>query len=327
WAGDVSEADSVLQLLEERFPGSLQIPRRASNIALARHDWATAEAMAREVLNASPNLQQWARNRLAEVAQIHGQMARASRERREALRIEAQRVGMSAEERDLRMEFDDVERQLSYLSDPTVLAPRLEGIWERFRALTAEREPAQRGYDDFITPFARAGMAAAASELLTEYRAALSERERSDLFTRSFLIRYEGQVALADGRPEEAAELFGQACDVVRGIIALCEANPDLGVAYERAGSSDSALAVYERFLALEANRFDADRTMYAATHRRLGELYEERGDREKAVEYYARFVELWKDADPELQPLVEDVRRRIARLVGEPRRQSRALR
>ncbi len=40
--------------------------------------------------------------------------------------------------------------------------------------------------------------------------------------------------------------------------------------------------------------------------------------DSQKAVEYYDRFVELWKDADEELQPVVRDVRARIARLVGE---------
>ncbi len=38
------------------------------------------------------------------------------------------------------------------------------------------------------------------------------------------------------------------------------------------------------------------------------------------AVHWYNGFVELWKDADPELQPQVDDVRERIARLAGEPR-------
>ena len=320
WAGDVQEADSVLRLLGERFPGSLEIPENASDVARARHDWATAEARARDLLSASPWAQQWAHTRLAEVAQIHGQMARASRERHEALRIQAQRVGMSVEERELRMELDDVLRQLSYVPDPTALALHVEQVWIRFRSLTAEREPDQRGYDDFILAFARAGRPASASELLTEYRAALSERERADLFTRSALLRYEGQVALADSRPEDAAGLFRQSCDLIRETIALCEASPELGRAYDRADDADSALAVYERFVALQANRFAADRNWYAAVHRRLGELYEERGDREKAVEYYSKFVELWRDADPEVQPVVEDVRARIARLVGEPR-------
>ncbi len=52
----------------------------------------------------------------------------------------------------------------------------------------------------------------------------------------------------------------------------------------------------------------------------RLAQLYEGRGDTDEAIEYYNRFVELWQDADPVLQPIVEDVRGRIAGLVGERR-------
>jgi len=55
-----------------------------------------------------------------------------------------------------------------------------------------------------------------------------------------------------------------------------------------------------------------------AATLRRLGELYEARGDRAKAREYYGHFVDLWKDADPELQPLVVDARASLKRLSAE---------
>ncbi len=33
---------------------------------------------------------------------------------------------------------------------------------------------------------------------------------------------------------------------------------------------------------------------------------------------YYDKFVELWKNGDPELRPVVEDVWQRIARLVAE---------
>ena len=47
----------------------------------------------------------------------------------------------------------------------------------------------------------------------------------------------------------------------------------------------------------------------------RLGELYEAQGDKQKAASYYTKFVELWKNADPELQPKVAEVRRALARL------------
>jgi hypothetical protein len=50
-------------------------------------------------------------------------------------------------------------------------------------------------------------------------------------------------------------------------------------------------------------------------TLRRLGALYEERGDAGKATEYYTRFVTLWKDADPDLQPRVAEVKRRLEAL------------
>jgi hypothetical protein len=51
---------------------------------------------------------------------------------------------------------------------------------------------------------------------------------------------------------------------------------------------------------------------------RRAGELYEARSDRERAVSSYQRFLDLWRDADPELQPQVVEVRRRLAALTAE---------
>jgi hypothetical protein len=44
-----------------------------------------------------------------------------------------------------------------------------------------------------------------------------------------------------------------------------------------------------------------------------LGFLVLARGERQKAREHYARFLELWRDCDPELRPLVEEARRRMA--------------
>ena len=52
-----------------------------------------------------------------------------------------------------------------------------------------------------------------------------------------------------------------------------------------------------------------------AGVRRRLGELYEAKGDTAKAVEQYRAFIEQWKNADPELQPRVVEVRRRLQAL------------
>jgi hypothetical protein len=57
-----------------------------------------------------------------------------------------------------------------------------------------------------------------------------------------------------------------------------------------------------------------------AVTLIRVAELHEARDEHELAAQRYNELVELWRDADPELLPIVHDIRSRIARLVDEPR-------
>jgi hypothetical protein len=40
--------------------------------------------------------------------------------------------------------------------------------------------------------------------------------------------------------------------------------------------------------------------------------------EREKAHEHYRRFIELWQAADPELQPLLDAARRKLAQVGAE---------
>lgn len=54
-----------------------------------------------------------------------------------------------------------------------------------------------------------------------------------------------------------------------------------------------------------------------APAHLQRGELLERMGERARAAEHYARFLELWRDADPELRPLVERARQRLGALRG----------
>ena len=75
----------------------------------------------------------------------------------------------------------------------------------------------------------------------------------------------------------------------------------------------------YERFV--NGHNVDPGNREFflAAALRRLGEMYESKGQRAKALEYYGRFVDLWKNADPELQSAVREVRGRLAQLAREP--------
>ncbi len=61
-----------------------------------------------------------------------------------------------------------------------------------------------------------------------------------------------------------------------------------------------------------------ADLPFIAPSHLRRAEIYERLGDNAQAVEHYTRFLDLWKDADPELQPTVRDVQQRLAKLAEE---------
>jgi len=64
-------------------------------------------------------------------------------------------------------------------------------------------------------------------------------------------------------------------------------------------------------------SRMNSDQYFLAVMYRRLAELWENKGDKTKAADYYTKFIDLWKNADPELQPKVADAKRRLAKLTG----------
>lgn len=121
-----------------------------------------------------------------------------------------------------------------------------------------------------------------------------------------------GHIALAERRYADAVREYRAADE---GLCIVCPL-PNIARAHDLAGEADSAIAVFTRYVETpDAYRRPTDATFLAGTYKRLGELWEAKGDQAKAVTYYAKFVELWKDADPELQPRVAEVRRRLARV------------
>jgi tetratricopeptide (TPR) repeat protein len=134
-------------------------------------------------------------------------------------------------------------------------------------------------------------------------------------------------VALAEHRPLDAVVEYRQADTLGDGPADECaQCLPmNLGRAFDLADMPDSAVAEYEHYLAtprLIAGPFEfTDFKVLAGIHKRLGELYEAKGDKQNAAGHYLRFVELWKNADPELQPKVAEARARLARLQDTERR------
>ncbi|HET8625673.1 MAG TPA: tetratricopeptide repeat protein, partial [Gemmatimonadales bacterium] len=175
--------------------------------------------------------------------------------------------------------------------------------------------PLNRPYPRLAKFFAQAGERETARRLLREYEANVPGGiRRGSQFRHSAY----GELALADGRLEDAANAF-RAISAEFAVCNMC-GQYDLGRVFDRMGAPDSARAAYER-AANSPNFFRVmgDAFGLAPSYKRLGELYEAKGDRKRAADYYGKLVDLWKDADAELQPAVTEIRQRLARLAQEP--------
>ncbi len=122
-------------------------------------------------------------------------------------------------------------------------------------------------------------------------------------------------IDMAEGRPREAAAKFRESLRFSGGAAASrVDRDPDIGLAFERAGMADSAIAVYEHYLnATTSWESDAFKLVPILEH--VAPLYERRGDRAKAKAAYGRIAELWKDPDPELRKRADHARERFAAL------------
>jgi tetratricopeptide (TPR) repeat protein/tRNA A-37 threonylcarbamoyl transferase component Bud32 len=175
--------------------------------------------------------------------------------------------------------------------------------------------PADRPYLELADVYAKARRPDQARRYLKEYEAAVPEPVRRTILWRGLVY---GSVAEAEGHPEEAIMQY-QAAYAATGGCGVCGL-PQLAAVYDRQGQSDSARMLYQRYAETQAPfNWRVDNSELAAAYKRLGELYEARNDRKQAVRYYEKFVDLWKDADPELQPGVKEVRGRLAKLAQEP--------
>ena len=177
----------------------------------------------------------------------------------------------------------------------------------------ASMRPTDRPYAGLAWFYAEAGRPERGRQLLAEYAVQVPEAFR---LREPFRHGAAAAVALAEGRIQDAIKEYRAWYE--EDSCAVCGLY-ELGRVYERTGQRDSALAVYERAVTTPGmlRMFEEAGTL-GPTYKRLGELYEERGQLDKARDFYGRFVDLWKNADPELQPLVRDVKQRLVRLTAE---------
>jgi tetratricopeptide (TPR) repeat protein len=172
-----------------------------------------------------------------------------------------------------------------------------------------------RPYSELAAVFTTTGSMDRAEALLARVARQIPEEVLRRDGMRAYAL---ASITLSRGDGRAALSAFRRAHRLLR--CTTCTAF-DEGRTFENLGEADSAIVQYERFV--NGHNVDPENREFflAAALRRLGEMYESKGQRAKALEYYGRFVDLWKDADPEFQPLVADIRKHMAELAGEPPR------
>ncbi len=197
--------------------------------------------------------------------------------------------------------------------DPEGGVGRVESALESFPLNSLE--PFDRPYLELAEFYARAGDAVRGRQLQQAFDRDVPAEFRPLLGVEH--DRASAQVLLAEGRLEDAQAMFRRADRQSCRICVL----PGLARIYDQQGNADSLQAVLERYvLTPEDDRLWIDPLELAGVLRRLALLHEARGNVADALHYYGRFVDLWKDADPELQPLVTAARESIERLSRERR-------
>ncbi len=133
------------------------------------------------------------------------------------------------------------------------------------------------------------------------------------------------RIAWGHGRPDRALDNLRQ-IETERTPASVISVIPFSGLPQERflrgevlnaLGRFDEAHSWFSAFHEHSA----WGRVHIAPAHFRSGEIDERLGRLDEAALHYASFAELWKDADPELRPLVAEARARVDRLRAETRR------
>ena len=306
--GKKSDAHQTLRQYEAALPSHPNLLSYHSALLMVDGQYDSASALLerglRERTGDTPARANWARIR-SDVASIHGRITDAERWYADSRRWDAQRGVRSAA---LNSSLDSAWFDVWFRGKKEDAARRVELA---LQAHPVDSLPvAERPYGSLVNIYSLAGRPDRARQMATAF-----ERSRGAVVQIADTVQRHamaGDIAMAEGRHADAVREY-RISDV--GPCVVC-ALPALGRAYDLAGDADSAIAVFTRFVETPyLQRGDPDAQNLAGTYKRLGELYEAKGDKQKAASYYTKFVELWKNADPELQPKVAEVKKRLARL------------
>ncbi|HEY4320591.1 MAG TPA: protein kinase [Gemmatimonadales bacterium] len=191
----------------------------------------------------------------------------------------------------------------------------------------AAMSPADRPMLVVISLYALAGKPDRAQSLFDEEIATDPYAKAPDFGVTLSSMR--AQIALARGKYDDAIREFRSALVAEDGLPAYMDYDAMFGLAhaFDLKGEADSSRIYFERYLAISpasANPTATFMTFFyaspAAADKRLGELYDAAGHPSQALKYYGAFADQWKNADPDLQPVVTGVKKRMAELAAQER-------
>ncbi|MCU0622370.1 MAG: tetratricopeptide repeat protein, partial [Gemmatimonadaceae bacterium] len=303
--GRTADARRTIDLIRRRFPEFRPVESMAAALdaAVGRYDSAAAHfATIARGENAEADGKVNGEFGLAAIAMVEGRLRAATPHFAAGNRLAAS-AGVPVSP----LQGPVLESYLDafFRGQPEQARRRLDAV--ATKAALAKLPLEQRPYFDLATIYAIAGRPERARAFVAE-----ADSAAPDLRIAAWRAGREtamGEIHLAEGKPREAIGYFLKADS---GVCRICIL-PRLGAAYDLAGDRDSAIAVFERYRTTpELYRLNTDANYLAGIQKRLGELYEAKGDKARALGAYEQFVTLWRAADPELQPAVQQVRQRI---------------
>jgi eukaryotic-like serine/threonine-protein kinase len=304
-------ADSLQKAFAQQMPGNPDALRGPAIAAALRGDWDGAERMlaaVRPQVAGSRTGTEAVLGQLATVLQARGRLREAAALRGEQHARQTQRGSRTAllqtgldSAVQAAVVLDDRAQARAVLARAVARAP-LDSIPLR-----------ERNYDYYLAVATLVGDSARAREWHTAARRAWAQLGHS-VDRAAWEAMDDGMLALSEGRLSDAlAKVDESDQDLLArtDIIAVWRFTIQ-----DRMQHADSALAAGESYLTITSpNRLGQDALFRPGIEQRLGELYEAKGNLQKALDHYQAFVDLWKNADPELQPRVRDVRGRVERL------------
>jgi len=309
--GKTAASDSMLAEFRRRWPESTRPDDMLRARLYMQRDYRAADSVLQDPSFPAPTAQ-GDRIRLQferlDVAMTLGRMAESERI---AADVAAVMAAGGAQANALFLRSIPAQERAFFLGDWPGLARAADSLMPPavLNALPEEERP----YMGLASAYAASGRVDRVRQLRSEWTRFRPAERR----TPADSVYWDALTAQAEGRWRDAAMSY----DRRRAMLECPNCNLwDAARAWEQAGEADSALVRYELSVTVVAGRIeggDGGWTL-APTYRRLGELYEGKANRDKALEYYGNFVDLWRDADPVLQPQVTEARARMAALAGE---------